>query len=156
MRAHTPYNPSAAPGALPAVPVATAAGAAAVGDPTGSGRVVYGTGLQPRYLGDGGQTSQLQQPQSSDAPILVDLPPDSLYVSRQLYGGAVSFPAVNQFKPRPPLLGGFQVMTRPFPASSLEGEAMEAQAYTQPATWRDAPPVVDLCRRTPADVGTGA
>jgi hypothetical protein len=153
-QARTPYNPSAARGQLPAIPLATAAGQAAIGNPSGSGRVPGGIGFGP-YDG-GGRSSELPFVLSSDAPILVDLPPDSLYVTRAMRGGAVSFPAFGQFKPKPPLMGGFEQIAFSPAAAPLDGDQMEPQSLASPTTWRDAPPVVDLCRRTPNYVGTGA
>lgn len=153
-------RPGAIPGAyvapLPVLaPPGTAAGAAAIGNPSGSGRVPVGSQLQP-YGGAGGQFPMQPHELGADAPYLVDLPPDSLYADRAMRGGVYAFPAFAQFKPMPPNAGGYGLMGYRRPQAPTEAEQMPAQSFVSDASWRDAPPVVDLCRRVPNNPGTGA
>lgn len=142
--------PDAAP---PPVPVETAAGAAAVGNPAGSGKVAPWNQLQP-YYGPGLVPSSAQQLDQGD-PSLTDLPPDSLYQDRPLYGGVQTLTAFDEYVAPPPFAGGFVVMANRPPLAMIEGEQMGPQTFEAPASWRDAPAVVDLCRRIPTEVANG-
>lgn len=131
----------------PAVADTNAAGASARGMVTGSGEVAQHSQLAP--YGGAGQAYQLPHVLGQDAPYFLDLPPDSLYADRLLVGGVRGFSTFSQFVPLPPNMGGFEIMAFRPPLAPLMGPQMAAQSYATDASWRDAPPVVDLCRRVP-------
>lgn len=131
----------------------TAAGSAAHGDTNGSGSVAPWNQLQP-YGGAGIVALMPGTVQQGGTPI-VDLPPDSEYVSRELHGGVRAFPAFGEYQWSPPNTGGFTLMAHRPPLALIEGQQMQPQTFEADATWREAPSVVDLCRRTPSELTNG-
>lgn len=82
----------------------------------------------------------------------VDLPADSTYADRPLRGGVLTLSSFGEFRDGTPFTGGYRVMAgRPY-AASLEGGAMEAQAYVTPAAVREAPTMQALCRSIPVQI----
>lgn len=129
------------------LPVGTLAGAAQDGLPSGSGAVQEANQLQP-YGGPGlvpGAPFTLE----TDAPIITQNPPDSLLQDRPLHGGVRTLTAFGEYLPPPPNAGGFQVLAGRPPQAPILGDQMQAAAIVTDATWREAPPVLDLCRRVP-------
>lgn len=150
-----PAGMSPAAGTVPApIDPATAAGGAAHGHVVGSGSVAHRNQLSP-YYGPGLTPSQPAQVLTTGDPSIPDLPPDSLYADRPMRGGVQTLSAFGQYVPNPPLMGGFVLMAHRPALAPMEGETMSAQAYESAATWREAPPVLKLCRSVPA-VGGGA
>lgn len=146
---------AAAPGAEQPAPVSvdTLAGAAQLGDTSGSGEVAPWNQLQP--YGGAGVGTMGRAVLGQGLPALPDLPPDSVYQDRALFGGVRTFPAFGEYLPEPPLSGGFRLMANRPPIVMVEGGAMQPQSYVEPAEWREAPPVVNLCRTVRAPEPSG-
>lgn len=131
----------------PDVPIGVLAGAAARGLVSGSGETRAATELQP--YGGPGLVPSMPQVIAVDADILLDLPPDSLYQDRPLHGGVQTLSAFGEYVPGPPFTGGFQELVGRPALAPMMGGSMQAQAFTNDASWREAPSVLDLCQRTP-------
>lgn len=139
----------------PAVQPVSLAGLAALGRDGGSGRVEPWNALQPSYGSEADVSEDIGQHVLVTAnPALVQLPPDSLYVSRQLHGGVRTSAARYGF-PWLRMSGGHSVMTNRPPLVLVEGEQMSSPAWVSPTEWRITPPVVELCRRGPENVPSG-
>jgi hypothetical protein len=85
--------------------------------------------------------------------VIPKLPPDSIYADRPLRGGVYSFPALNEYVPRPRFredspAGQVRVMAHQQPAAPRDSERMRATRLVAPVTWREAPAVLDLCCQT--------
>lgn len=144
-----PAGQSPAAGTLPPpIPADTAAGAAAVGRVAGSGMVPHRNELEP-YGGPGLVPSLPGQPLVSGDPSIPDLPPDSLYADRVMRGGVQTLSAFGEFLPRPPLMGGFVLMAHRPALAPMEGETMQPQSFESATSWREAPPILKLCRSVP-------
>lgn len=139
----------------PDVPTTTLAGASAYGETRGSGAVAPWNQLAPY---DGGAQLVPSLPGRelvSGVPYLPDMPPDSLYADRPMRGGVQTLSAFGEYQDGPAFTGAFRVLANRPPLVMVEGGAMEAQSYVEPAEWREPPAVTDLCRtvRAPEPAG---
>lgn len=143
-----PYRSASRHTEPPNVPTATASGGAARGGLAGSGSVATVNQLAP-YDGGANLVPSGSHVLGQGTPFLLDLPPDSLYQSRPLYGGVRTLSAFREYIADAPFTGGFVELTGRPALAPMFGETMPAQSYGTPASWRDAPPVLSLCRKVP-------
>ncbi len=115
----------------------------------GSGMVPPWRQLTNGYGGENGITEFVgHQPLDTDYQAMPDLPPDSLYADRAMYGGVRA--SVEQYGYQDEhFTGGHVVLTNRPPLVLVVSDQMAPQTWVAPTEWRDAPSVIDLCRRTP-------
>lgn len=131
-------------------PLGTLVGAKQAGNASGSGAVQLGVAESP--YGGPGLVPGVPTTQQTDAPIITQMPPDSLLQDRPLHGGLTTLTAFGEYKPLPPNQGGFQVLAGRQPQALVFGEKMGPNSVASDATWREAPPVLDLCRKTTVEL----
>lgn len=141
---------------LPApLPLATLAGRAQLGGIGGSGSTETWTALQPSYTNGHALTQDVGHHQLvSDAAQLPARTPDSLLVDRPLFGGVRTESEFGGFQDEV-MIGGYVMLANRGALVQLVAERMAPQSDAIPAVWRDAPPVVSLCRRGAANLPTG-
>lgn len=139
LRGHrdTPQSP-------PPVSPDTLAGAAALGQTSGSGSVAPWNAFPTAVLTPGAVAPLGPSGYQPTA----DLPPDSIYADRELRGGVQTLSAFGGFREDAPFLGGYRVMSGRPALAQFEGEQIEAQSYVDVPVIRESPSVQSLCRRT--------
>lgn len=135
-----------APQSPPPVSPETLAGAAALGQTSGSGSVAPQNAFPTARL----TPSAVHELVPSQYQATADLPPDSVYVDRAMRGGVASLSAFGQFHEGAPFTGGYRVMAGRPALGQFEGEQIEAQSLAQAAEYREAPSVTTLCRTIPS------
>lgn len=135
---------------LPPTQPDTTYAAAQAGNVTGSGEVAPWNQLQP--YGGAGISAIAPRVIGQGNPDIPQLPGQSLYQDRPLYGGVSTFPAFGQFRRPPSFAGGFTLMAHRPPLALLEGQQMQPQQFATDATWREASSIVNLCQRTPSEL----
>lgn len=148
---------TAAPAELPApLPTNTLQGAAQLGGMSGSGAVEPWHALQLSYANQQSIREDVGHHQLvADVPQLPDLPAASLYADRPLFGGVRTAPQLDSYRDEV-MIGGHTVMANRPPLVMVEADTMAPQTWATPTEWRDAPPVVDLCRRGGENLPTAA
>lgn len=141
----------AAPQSPPPVSPETLAGAAALGQSSGSGSVAPHNAFPTAPL----TPTAVHELVPSQHQPTVDLPPDSIYTDRAMRGGVASLSAFGQFHEGAPFTGGYRVMAGRPALGQYEGEQIEAQEFAQVAEYRDAPAVTTLCRTIPSVLTAG-
>lgn len=136
-RRDTPQSP-------PPVSPDTLAGAAALGQTSGSGAVAPWNAFPTAVLTPGA----VEMLAPSGYQPTADLPPDSVYADRALRGGVQTLSAFGSFHEGAPFLGGYRVMGGRPALAQFDGEQIEAQSYVEMAEIRESPGVQSLCRNT--------
>lgn len=131
----------------PPFPLSTAAGAASHGLVTASGSTDRRSALQP--YGGAGEVFSGPERTHQGLPTIPGPLPDSLYQDRPLFGGVLAFNSPWEYTEGEPMRGGFELILGRPSLSMIEGEQQAAQAFEAPATWREAPPVMSICRQVP-------